>query len=147
MLDTLYARLRRCGNALCVSGRPVVEHNLFPDLSHVDGGRFERWQRIAGVIREAIRSGELAPGTELPSTRTDGARRTASRCSAPCDGIADRGGARSASTWQVSDCWRRPRPGRRDRTRLKTSASKDIRLRLRAGPRAHEGQRRVRGGL
>lgn len=74
MLDTLYARLRRCGDSRCVSGKPVVEHNLFPDLSQADGGRFQRWQRIASVLRESIRSGELAPGTELPSVRGLAAR-------------------------------------------------------------------------
>lgn len=46
MLDTLYSRLRRCGDPLCTSGKPVIEHNLFPDLSQAGGGRFERWQRI-----------------------------------------------------------------------------------------------------
>jgi hypothetical protein len=66
MLDTLYARLRRC--------KPVVEHNLFPDLSQVGGGRFQRWQRVASMLREAIRSGEVALGTELPSVRELAAR-------------------------------------------------------------------------
>jgi len=69
MLDTLYARLRRCGDPLCAIGKPVVVHNLGPDLSQASGSRFERWQRIASVLRESIRSGELAPGTELLSVR------------------------------------------------------------------------------
>lgn len=70
MLDTFYARLRRCGDPLCVSGRVVIEHNLFPDVSKAGGGgRFQRWQRIAGVIREAIRNGEILPGAELPSVQ------------------------------------------------------------------------------
>lgn len=74
MPDALYARLRRCGDPSCVSGRAFVEHNLFPDLSVAGGGRFQRWQRIASVLREAIRSGEVGPGTELPSVRELAAR-------------------------------------------------------------------------
>ncbi len=69
MLDTLYARLRRCSDIACVSGRPFTERNLFPVLSDAGGGRFQRWQRIASLLRDAIKSGELASGTELPSSR------------------------------------------------------------------------------
>ena len=39
MLDTLYARLRRCSDIACVSGRPFTERNLFPVLSDAGGGR------------------------------------------------------------------------------------------------------------
>ena len=74
MLDTLYARLRQCGNPSCMSGRPFVEHNLFPDLSVAGGSRFQRWKRVAAVLREAIRSGDVAHGSELPSVREMAAR-------------------------------------------------------------------------
>jgi integrase len=49
-LDTFYARLRRCSEVSCVSGRPFIVHNRFPVLSDA-GGRFQRWQRIALALR------------------------------------------------------------------------------------------------
>jgi integrase len=67
MLDTFYARLRRCGNLAC-NGRPFTEHTSFPPLVVVPGRR-PAWQQVAGTIREAIRSGRLAPGDQLPSAR------------------------------------------------------------------------------
>jgi integrase len=69
MLDTLYARLRRCGDVSCTGGKPSVEHNVFPVLSVEGAGRFQRWQRIADTLRAAARSGELPPGAEMPSAR------------------------------------------------------------------------------
>jgi DNA-binding transcriptional regulator YhcF (GntR family) len=69
MLDTLYARLRRCSDLTCGSGRPFIEHNSFPTLSDDRNGRFQRWQQIASQLRDAIAFGELAPGRELPSVR------------------------------------------------------------------------------
>jgi DNA-binding FadR family transcriptional regulator len=52
-----------------VSGKAFIEHNSFPILSDSGTGRFQRWQRIAGVLKDAITCGELAPGAELPSLR------------------------------------------------------------------------------
>ena len=41
MLDTLYARLRRCGDVAC-TGRPFTEHSSFPVLP---------WMRTTGAQR------------------------------------------------------------------------------------------------
>ena len=67
VLDMLYARLRRCGDVAC-SGRPFTEHTAFPPLS-VTTDRSAAWRQAADQIREAISSGQLAPGAELPSAR------------------------------------------------------------------------------
>ena len=67
VLDMLYARLRRCGDLAC-NGRPFTEHTGFPPLS-VTAGRNAAWRQVANQVREAIRSGQLAPGAELPSAR------------------------------------------------------------------------------
>ncbi len=72
VLDTFYTRLRRCGNLAC-TGRPFFEHTSFPVLQ-VAAGRREAWQQIAAAIREAIRSGQLAPGEELLSAHEMAAR-------------------------------------------------------------------------
>jgi hypothetical protein len=69
MLDSLYARLRRCGDPGCVGDRTCIEHNSFPVLSDTGGGRFQRWQRIATTLKDAILSGELTPGSVPPSMR------------------------------------------------------------------------------
>ena len=68
ILDTFYARLRRCGDPACV-GRPVTEHSRFPTLTAKPGGRRPVWQQIADTIREAITSGQLAAGEQIPSVR------------------------------------------------------------------------------
>ena len=65
MLDTFYARLRRCGDVRC-AGRSFAEHVLFPPLT-VRPGLRPAWRQVADQIRAAIRSGELAPGGDLPS--------------------------------------------------------------------------------
>lgn len=68
VLDTLYARLRRCGDLTC-TGRPFTEHNGFPALVVKLGDRRPAWQQVADTIREAIGSGRLAAGELLPSVR------------------------------------------------------------------------------
>ncbi len=67
VLDTFYTRLRRCSNLAC-TGRPLTEHIWFPPLAVVPGRR-PAWQQVADQIREAISSGQLAPGDQLPSAR------------------------------------------------------------------------------
>jgi hypothetical protein len=61
VLDTLYARLRRCGNLAC-TGRPFIEHRYFPVLAVDDSDTRPAWQQVAEAIREAINAGQLAPG-------------------------------------------------------------------------------------
>jgi len=64
VLDTLYARLRRCGNLAC-TGRPFTEHRYFPVLAIDGGDRRRAWQQVAEAIREAIGAGQLASGEQL----------------------------------------------------------------------------------
>ena len=66
LLDTLYARLMRCGNLAC-TGRPFTEHRNIPDLRPDPADpRFE-WEQAADRVRAAIRSGQLTSGGTLPS--------------------------------------------------------------------------------
>ncbi len=64
ILDTFYARLRRCGNLAC-TGRPFTEHSDFPALVIKRGDPPPAWQQVADTLREAIGSGRLAPGEML----------------------------------------------------------------------------------
>jgi integrase len=73
VLDTLYARLRRCSNLAC-TGRPFTEHSYFPALVIKPDDPRPRWQQLADTIAEAICSGRLAPGDGLPSVRELAAR-------------------------------------------------------------------------
>ncbi len=66
ILDTLYARLMRCGNLAC-TGKPFTEHRSIPDLRPDPGDPRPAWQQAADKLRAAIRSAELAPGDTLPS--------------------------------------------------------------------------------
>jgi integrase len=68
VLDTLYARLRRCGDLTC-NGRPFTEHGRFPPLVVARGALRPAWQQIADTVTEAISSGRLAPGEQIPSVR------------------------------------------------------------------------------
>jgi integrase len=68
LLDTFYARLRRCGDLTC-TGRSFIEHRRFPGLTIEPGGSRSPWPQAAAAIREAVGSGQLAPGEELPSVR------------------------------------------------------------------------------
>jgi integrase len=73
VLDTFYARLRRCHNLAC-TGKPFTEHNYFPVLTIDAADNRPPWQQAADTIREAIRTGELRPGEPLPSVRELAAR-------------------------------------------------------------------------
>jgi integrase len=66
LLDTLYARLMRCGNLAC-TGKPFTEHRNVPDLRPDPADPRLEWQQAADRVRAAIRSGQLAPGDTLPS--------------------------------------------------------------------------------
>lgn len=68
VLDTFYARLRRCADLAC-TGRPFTEHRGFPGLMIEPGPSRSAWQRAAAAIREAADSGRLEPGEQLPSAR------------------------------------------------------------------------------
>src|SRR5919201_1291389 len=68
VLDLLYAQLRRCSDPLC-TGRAVTEHRNVPLLTVDPASRQPAWQQVADTIREAIRSGMLVPGEQLPSVR------------------------------------------------------------------------------
>jgi integrase len=66
LLDTLYARLMRCGNLAC-TGKPFTEHRNVPDLRPDPADPRLEWQQAADRVRAAIRSGQLASGDALPS--------------------------------------------------------------------------------
>ncbi len=66
ILDQLYTRLKRCGNLSC-TGRPFTEHRNVPILVINPDNRRPAWQQVTETLTEAIRSGVLAPGDDLPS--------------------------------------------------------------------------------
>jgi DNA-binding transcriptional regulator YhcF (GntR family) len=66
ILDQLYARLKRCGDLSC-TGRPFTEHRNVPVLAISPRDPRPAWQQVTATLTEAIRSGILAPGDELPS--------------------------------------------------------------------------------
>jgi integrase len=66
ILDKLYAELKRCGDLAC-TGRPFIEHRNVPVLVLNPGDRRPAWLQVAETLTEAIGSGLLAPGDELPS--------------------------------------------------------------------------------
>ena len=68
VLDMFYARLHQCGNPAC-SGKPFIEHSAFPAIDVTPSVARPVWDQVAAVIREAITSGQLAPGEALPSAR------------------------------------------------------------------------------
>jgi integrase len=68
ILDTFYARLRRCGDPVC-TGRPFVEHRNVPVLTVDPGDPRPGWRQIADTIADAVAAGRLAPGEQLPSVR------------------------------------------------------------------------------
>jgi integrase len=68
ILDTFYARLKKCGDLTC-SGKPFTEHHNVPDLRPSAGDRGLDWEQVAGKFRAAIESGSLPPGADLPSVR------------------------------------------------------------------------------
>ena len=66
ILDQLYARLKRCGDLSC-TGRPFTEHRNVPALVVKARNRRPASQQVTETLAEAIQSGSLAPGDELPS--------------------------------------------------------------------------------
>ena len=68
VLDLLYARLRRCSDASC-TGKPFTEHCRMLVLVADPADSRPAWEQAAGRLRDAIGSGELAPGDPLPSVR------------------------------------------------------------------------------
>jgi hypothetical protein len=66
ILDKLYAELKRCGDLSC-TGRPFIEHRNVPVLAINPRDPRPAWLQVAETLAEAIRSGILAPGDELPS--------------------------------------------------------------------------------
>jgi integrase len=62
LLDTFYARLRRCGDLTC-TGRPSTEHRRFPGLTIEPDDSRSVWRRASAAIREAADSA-AAPGEE-----------------------------------------------------------------------------------
>jgi integrase/DNA-binding transcriptional regulator YhcF (GntR family) len=66
ILDKLYAELKRCGDLAC-NGRPFIEHRNVPVLVINPRDSRPAWQQVTETLTEAIRSGILAPGDELPS--------------------------------------------------------------------------------
>jgi integrase len=79
VLDSFYARLRRCGDLTC-NGRPFTEHRNVPALTVNPRDPRPGHQQIADAIAEMIASGQLRPGDRLPSVRemTDGGLRSSS---------------------------------------------------------------------
>jgi DNA-binding transcriptional regulator YhcF (GntR family) len=73
ILDTFYARLRRCGNLAC-TGRLFTEHRAFPGVVIEPGGPRSAWRQAAAAIREAVAAGQMVPGQQLPSARELAAR-------------------------------------------------------------------------
>ena len=66
ILDKLYAELKRCGDLSC-TGRPFTEHRNVPVLVIKTRDRRPATQQVTEMLAEAIQSGSLAPGDELPS--------------------------------------------------------------------------------
>jgi len=66
ILDQLYARLKRCGDLSC-TGRPFTEHRNVPALVIKARERRPASQQVTDMLAEAIQTGSLAPGDELPS--------------------------------------------------------------------------------
>ena len=66
ILDKLYAELKRCGDLSC-TGRPFTEHRNIPALVINPRDPRPAWQQVTETLTEAIRSGFLASGDELPS--------------------------------------------------------------------------------
>ena len=66
ILDQLYTRLKRCGDLAC-NGRPFIEHRNVPVLVINPRDPRPASQQVTEALTEAIRSGALAPGDEMPS--------------------------------------------------------------------------------
>ncbi len=66
ILDKLYAELKRCGDLSC-TGRPFIEHRNVPVLTINLRDSRPAWQQVTATLTDAVRSGILVPGDELPS--------------------------------------------------------------------------------
>jgi len=66
ILDKLYAELKRCGDLSC-TGKPFIEHRKVPVLTVNPRDSRPAWKQVAETLTEAIGSGILVPGDELPS--------------------------------------------------------------------------------
>src|SRR6185437_6890223 len=66
ILDKLYAELKRCGDLSC-TGRPFIEHRNVPVLTINPRDPRSGRRQVAAMLTQAIQSGILAPGDELPS--------------------------------------------------------------------------------
>ena len=67
-LDTLYSRLKKCGDLTCV-GKPFTEHRNVPDLRPSADDPRLIWEQVADRLRTAIESGALSAGADIPSVR------------------------------------------------------------------------------
>jgi integrase len=68
ILDTFYARLKKCGDLTCTD-RPFTEHRNVPDLRPPPEGAGLDWEQVADRLRVAIGSGALPAGADIPSVR------------------------------------------------------------------------------
>lgn len=66
ILDKLYTRLKRCGDLSC-TGKPFTEHRNVPALTINRDDSRPIWRQVSEALAQAIQSGDLAPGDELPS--------------------------------------------------------------------------------
>ena len=66
ILDKLYARLTRCRDLSC-TGHPFTEHRHMPVLNIDPADTRPAWKQVAAGLAEAITSGVLLPGDEMPS--------------------------------------------------------------------------------
>jgi DNA-binding transcriptional regulator YhcF (GntR family) len=66
ILDKLYARLMRCRDVSC-TGHPFTEHRHMPALTIDPADSRPAWKQVAAALTEAVTSGVLLPGDEMPS--------------------------------------------------------------------------------
>jgi hypothetical protein len=95
LLDTLYARLMRCGNLAC-TGKPFTEHSNVPDLRPDSSDPRPEWQQAADKLRG--KHSRLARGLVIPellsvtgSGRGSGAGRDGWHPGVSGEGVADGG--------------------------------------------------------
>ena len=66
ILDKLYVRLMRCRDLSC-TGSPFTEHRHMPVLTTDQADPRPAWKQVAATLTEAVASGVLLPGDEMPS--------------------------------------------------------------------------------
>ncbi len=119
LLDKFYARLRKCGHLSC-TGTPFTEHRNVPAIAIDPAAATPARQQVTAALRDAITSGTLAPGDELPSitelNRLQGIRTGTTRQALA--ELADEGliivrhGRTAIVAGDPAPCARRWRPGR-----------------------------------